>query len=130
MASIYSSFLNEGNMIKPYLIKKTNKQIEYIKQEAFTKQAANTIKEDLIQVVENASGTAHSVKTEGKIIGGKTGTAEIKASKDDKTGTELGWFNAFLEDDNNPLLVISMVEDVKNKGGSHYLLPKVKAIFE
>lgn len=130
MASIYSAFLNEGNMIKPYLIKKTNKQVEYIKQEAFTKQAANTIKEDLIQVVENANGTAHSVKIDGKTIGGKTGTAEIKASKDDTSGTELGWFNAFLEDNNNPLLIISMVEDVKNRGGSHYLLPKVKAIFE
>lgn len=130
MASVYSAFLNEGNMIKPYLIKKTNKQVEYIKQEAFTKQAANTIKEDLIQVVENENGTAHSVKIEGKTIGGKTGTAEIKASKDDTSGTELGWFNAFLEDNNNPLLIISMVEDVKNRGGSHYLLPKVKAIFE
>lgn len=130
MASIYSAFLNEGNMIKPYLIKKTNKQIEYIKQEAFTKQAANTIKEDLIQVVENENGTAHSVKIAGKTIGGKTGTAEIKASKDDTSGTELGWFNAFLEDNNNPFLIISMVEDVKNRGGSHYLLPKVKAIFE
>lgn len=130
MASVYSAFLNEGNMIKPYLIKKTNKQVEYIKQEAFTKQAANTIKEDLIQVVENENGTAHSVKIDGKTIGGKTGTAEIKASKDDTSGTELGWFNAFLEDNNNPLLIISMVEDVKNRGGSHYLLPKVKAIFE
>ena len=130
MASIYSAFLNEGNMIKPYLIKQTNKQVEYIQKEAFTKQAADTIKEDLIQVVENVNGTAHSVKTEGKTIGGKTGTAEIKASKDDTSGTELGWFNAFLVDNNNPLLVISMVEDVKNRGGSHYLLPKVKTIFE
>ena len=130
MASIYSAFLNEGNMIKPYLIKQTNKQVEYIQKEAFTKQAADTIKEDVIQVVENVNGTAHSVKTEGKTIGGKTGTAEIKASKDDTSGTELGWFNAFLVDNNNPLLVISMVEDVKNRGGSHYLLPKVKTIFE
>ena len=130
MASIYSAFLNEGNMIKPYIIKQTEKQAEYIKKEVFSKQVANTIKEDLIQVVENVAVTAHSVKIEGKTIGGKTGTAEIKASKADQTGTEIGWFNAFIEENNNPLLVISMVEDVKNRGGSHYLLPKVKTIFE
>lgn len=130
MASIYSAFLNEGNMIKPYLVKQENKQVEYLKQGAFSKEAANIIKEDLIQVVENENGTAHNVKTEGKTIGGKTGTAEIKTSKEDANGTELGWFNAFLEDKNHPILMISMVEDVKNRGGSHYLLPKIKTIFE
>lgn len=130
MASIYSAFLNEGNMIKPYLIKQENKQTEYLKQEVFSKQAANTIKEDLIQVVEDEAGTAHSAKISGKTIGGKTGTAEIKTSKEDENGTEIGWFNAFNYDEQNPLLVISMVEDVKNRGGSHYLLPKIKEVLK
>ena len=50
----------------------------------------------------------------------------------DKDGTEIGWFNAFNvgENDENSLLIVSMVENVKGKGGSHYLLPKVKTIFE
>lgn len=130
MASIYSAFLNEGNMIKPYLIKKENQQTEYLKENAFSKQTAQIIKEDLIQVVENENGTAHSAKINGKKMGGKTGTAEIKLSKEDTNGTEIGWFNAFLEDKNNPLLIVSMVENVKEKGGSHYLLPKVKTILE
>ena len=49
-----------------------------------------------------------------------------------KDGTEIGWFNAFNvgENDENSLLIVSMVENVKGKGGSHYLLPKVKEIFE
>lgn len=130
MASIYSSFLNNGNMLKPYIIKTQNTKAEYIKQGIFSSQAANTIKNDLIQVVEDSNGTANSVKIDGKTIGGKTGTAEIKQSKEDTQGTEIGWFNAFLEDEDNPLLVISMVEDVKDKGGSHYLLPKIKAVFK
>lgn len=135
MAMMYSAFVNEGNMIMPYLEYKENassQTAKYYKENAFSKEAANEIRNDLIQVVENPSGTAHSAKIEGKTIAGKTGTAEIKQSKDDTEGTEIGWFNAFNveESDDNSLLVVSMVENVKGKGGSHYLLPKVRAIFE
>lgn len=132
MAMIYSSFVNDGNMVQPYLEYKEVAKASYYKEQAFTKEAANTIKEDLIQVIENPNGTAHDAKIEGKLLAGKTGTAEIKASKNDTEGTEIGWFNAFTVEENskNPMLVISMVENVKGKGGSHYLLPKVKEIFQ
>ena len=134
MAMMYSAFVNEGNMIMPYLEYKENARSQtakYYKENAFSKEAANEVRDDLIQVVENPSGTAHSAKIEGKTIAGKTGTAEIKQSKDDTEGTEIGWFNAFNvgESDANSLLIVSMVENVKGKGGSHYLLPKVRAIF-
>ena len=134
MAMMYSAFVNEGNMIMPYLEYKENassQTAKYYKENAFSKEAANEVRDGLIQVVENPSGTAHSAKIEGKTIAGKTGTAEIKQSKDDTEGTEIGWFNAFNveESDDNSLLVVSMVENVKGKGGSHYLLPKVRAIF-
>lgn len=130
MASIYSAFLNEGNMIQPYLIKQENKQVEYLRQGVFSKEVASNMKENLIQVVEDEDGTAHGIKIQGKTIGGKTGTAEIKVSKDDENGTEIGWFNGFIDDINNPLLVVSMVEDVKGRGGSHYILPKIKTVFQ
>ena len=135
MAMMYSAFVNEGNMIMPYIEYKENASsanATYYKEGVFTKEAAETIRDDLIQVVENPGGTAHSAQIEGKTIAGKTGTAEIKASKDDTEGTEVGWFNAFTvnETDENSRLIISMVENVKGKGGSHYLLPKVKAILE
>ena len=128
MASIYSAFVNEGNMIKPYIKYSSEAKSEYWIENAFTKEAANTIKEDLIQVVENPNGTAHEAKIEGMTIAGKTGTAEIKASQDDENGTEIGWFNAFRVTDNadEQLLIINMIEDVKDRGGSHYLLPKVR----
>lgn len=131
VASIYSAFANEGNMIKPYIEYKGDAKPEYYIEGAFSKEAANTIKEDLIQVVENANGTAHSAKIEGLKLAGKTGTAELKNSKDEK-GTEIGWFNCFIADENSSkqALLISMVDGVENKGGSHYLLPKAKAIFE
>ena len=132
MASIYSAFVNNGNMIKPYLEYKEGTSPEYLVTGAFSKEAADTVKEDLIQVVESPSGTGHSAKISGVTLAGKTGTAEIKATTTDKTGTELGWFNAFIADENSKkqMLVISMIEDVKNRGGSHYVVPKVKKIFE
>lgn len=134
MAMMYSAFVNEGNMIMPYLEYKENassQTAKYYKENAFSKEAANEVRDGLIQVVENPSGTAHSAKIEGKTIAGKTGTAEIKQSKNDTEGTEIGWFNAFNvgESDESLLLVVSMVENVKGKGVSHYLLPKVRAIF-
>lgn len=132
MASIYSAFVNDGNMIMPYIEYKENKNPEYLVKDAFSKDSANEIKQDLQQVVDDPAGTANSAKISGIKLAGKTGTAEIKKSKEDTEGTEIGWFNAFIADENSSeqLLMISMVEDVKNRGGSHYVIPKVKSIFE
>lgn len=131
MAMIYSAFINNGNMVNVSIIHEENTPTTYVKENAFSTEAANIIKEDLVQVVEDPNGTAHSAKKEGIRLAGKTGTAEIKSSKEDKEGTELGWFNCFIADENSDrqLLIISMVEDVKNKGGSHYVVDKIKTIF-
>lgn len=124
MASIYSAFANDGNMIKPYLEEGT--ETSYLVEGAFTKEAANTIKEDLIQVVENQEGTAKDMRVQGRTIAGKTGTAELKGSKDAEADV-LGWFDCFTSDnDSKQLLVISMVENGRSLGGSHYLINKIK----
>lgn len=129
MASIYSAFVNDGNMIKPYLEEKEDNQVEYLVENAFSKEAANIIKEDLIQVVENPEGTANDMRVDGRTIAGKTGTAELKASKDAQADV-LGWFDCFTTDDNeNQLLVVSMVENGRDLGGSHYLISKIKTLF-
>ena len=129
MASAYSAFVNGGSMVKPVLEYSGTPQFWYLN--AFSKEAADTIRDDLIQVVENPAGTAHEAHIDGVTLAGKTGTAEIKASQEDTGGTEIGWFNAFIADPDSPeqLLVVSMVEDVKERGGSHYLVPKVRNIF-
>lgn len=125
MASIYSAFANGGNMVKPYIILDDKNKTKYWKESVISEETANTIKNDLIQVVER--GTAKDCKIEGKTIAGKTGTAEIKASQEDKDGEEIGWFNAFDEDG---LLVISLIENAKSKSGSHYVVNKIRTIFE
>lgn len=124
MASIYSAFANEGNMVKPYLEVKENEEVEYLVENAFSAESANIIKDDLIQVVER--GTATDMKVSGRTIAGKTGTAELKGSKDAEADV-LGWFDCFTTDNSGEqLLVISMVENGRDLGGSHYLIKKIK----
>lgn len=128
LAAIYSSFLNNGNLLTPRLL--LNSEPRIWKENAFSPETAKIIRDDLVQVIEN--GSAADARVPGRNLGGKTGTAEIKQSKDDKSGTELGWFVEFTADENeeNPLIIVSMVEDVKGRGGSHYLIPMVKTLFE
>lgn len=134
MASVYSAFANEGNMIKPYIEYKESKQREYLKSSVFSKEIANQIKDDMIQVVENPEGTATDMKISGLTIAGKTGTAELKTGTSDKDSGTLGWFNCFTI--NNPsgrdMLIIGMVENVQNnsQGGSHYIIKKIKTILK
>ena len=82
MASIYSAFANNGNMIKPILLASDQKE-QIWKENVFTKEAANTIKDDLIQTIENPNGNAKDMKVQGVTIAGKTGTAELKTSNED-----------------------------------------------
>lgn len=131
LAAMYTMFSNGGNMIKPYLEYKQAPSGEVYKENVASKDTINTVVNDMIQVVENPGGTAHAAQIPGISIAAKTGTAEIKTSQDDTTGTETGWFAALTTNkNNNNLLIVSMAEDVKDKGGSHHLVPIVKTVME
>lgn len=128
LAATYTSFVNSGNIITPYLNSANTTPSKVWKNNVFSSDIASTILNDLTQVVSNPEGTGHSAYNAAIPLAGKTGTAEIKKSQTDTTGTENGWFVAV--NTNNPkLLVLEMVEDVKNRGGSHYVVPKVGDIF-
>ena len=132
MACMYSAFCNEGNMIKPYLTYKEDAMPDVWIKEAFTKDVAQTVLEDTKEVINNPHGTGYAAHRTDIILAGKTGTAEIKASKDDTTGTELGWFSVFTTDENmeRPIMIVSMVEDVKGRGGSGYVVKKDSQVLE
>ena len=120
-------------MIKPYIEYKEDKTPEILIENAFSEEAANTIKDDLIQVVENPEGTANDMQVDGVTIAGKTGTAELKADSNDTESGTLGWFDCFTTNQGeNDILVIGMVENVQDNsdGGSHYLIRMIKTLFE
>mgnify|MGYP003027189835 FL=1 len=132
MACIYSAFCNEGNVIKPYLVYKNEIAAEYWIPGAFSNETASRVLEGTKKVVNDSNGTGYAAHRDDILLAGKTGTAEIKASKDDTSGTELGWFAIFTAEDTveRPILIISMVEDVKGRGGSGYVVKKYGLVLE
>ena len=132
MACIYSAFCNEGNVIKPYLVYKNEIAAEYWIPGAFSNETASRVLEGTKKVVNDSNGTGYAAHRDDILLAGKTGTAEIKASKDDTSGTELGWFAIFTAEDTveRPILIISMVEDVKGRGGRGYVVKKDSLVLE
>ena len=84
------------------------------------------------KVVNDSHGTGYAAHRDDIVLAGKTGTAEIKASKDDTSGIELGWFAVFTAEETveRPILIISMVEDVKGRGGCGYVVKKDSLVLE
>ena len=124
LASIYSAFVNIGSIYQPHIVQEQTKA--WIKN-VFSKETTKTIKEDLINVIAEENGTGHAIYHDNVVLAGKTGTAEIKQSQSDTTGTELGWFTVMTTNEKQPILMTTVVEDVKNRGGSGYVVEHTKA---
>jgi penicillin-binding protein len=126
LATDYSVFVDRGNLIQPRLIQ-TTAAPTYWKKNVINPDIAKTIYQDLVQVVNSPSGTAYHPQIAGVSLAGKTGTAEFKESQGAK-GREDGWFVAM--DTNAPHLTVAMmIANVQDKGGSHYVVNKVKNAF-
>jgi len=144
LAAIYGAFLTEGNVLEPRLVldnAHTGRMGEQLAEQAtsppqmwipnaFSSETARVVLDSLVFSVEH--GTGQGARIPGMTLAGKTGTAEIKLTQDDDTGRELGWFVLLTADEDiaNPLLVVSMVEDVQGRGGSGYVVTRVRRIFE
>lgn len=124
----YSALGNNGNIMTPRLVISENNEAK-IYSEAISKDYLPELKKCFSAVINDSDGSGNLAKIEGVNLAGKTGTAEIKGSKDDKSGSENSWFAAVDLDDSK--IAISMVmEDMKEKSTSQYLVPKVKNIIE
>ena len=129
MALAYSALANDGNIMTPRLVLTSDSSATIWKESAIKSEYLPTLIEDFSAMVNDADGAAHGAQIAGYNIAAKTGTAEIKASQDDTTGTENGWFVA-VDTTSSKLAVAIIVEDVKDRGGSSIPIPKVKAIME
>lgn len=132
MTALYTGFANEGNVLKPQLLLEDTYEPTVWIPSAYEPDQAKQIQEAMTQVIASKHGTGHSAYREDIILAGKTGTAEIKQDKEDKSGTELGWFGVYTPDSNEeqPILLMTMVEDVKDRGGSGYVVNKVAAVLD
>lgn len=124
---VYSMLVNDGNIMEPKL-KKDEEEFKVWKEDLISKANREIILNSLVEVIENKDGSGHEARIENIRLAGKTGTAELKLSQEDK-GQENGWFVAMNLDD--PKIVISMmIEGVEDRGGSGYVVPKVRNVLE
>lgn len=125
LTTMYTTFLNEGNMVKPHLLKEINEEPIYWKESVISSSVASRIRDNLIQVIEDSQGTGNPALIEGRVLGGKTGTTEFKDSQDEE-GINNGSFIAFDSQDEN-IIIMMTLEDV---AGSGVVIPKVRNIIE
>ena len=82
LASIYTSFLNDGNIIQPYLQYSDNPAGRIWIKEAFSSETVSQVMEGLIGVVNDPNGTGYAAHRDDILLAGKTGTAELKESEE------------------------------------------------
>ena len=130
LAALYTGFLNGGDVIKPYLLYREEAGPEVWLDGAYTPEAARLVEEGMEEVIRSPHGTGRRANREDVVLAGKTGTAEIKQTKDDTKGTELGWFCVATAQKETafPILLVTMVEDVKGRGGSGYVVDHAAAL--
>lgn len=128
LSLVYSSLVNDGSIMEPMLENDETIQPKIWKENIMTEENKDILLKSLVNVIENKDGTGYDAKIEGIKLAGKTGTAELKLSQED-TGQDNGWFVAMNVDD--PKIVVSMmVESVEGRGGSHYVVLKVRNVIE
>ena len=114
LAQAYSVFANNGNMIKPKLIRDNN---ESKSEKVFSEKTTNLILGDLVSVVHEKGGTGNGIKIPGYVVAGKTGTAHkyLNGSYD------AGYYSSFvgLAPAKNPKFIMAVVID-NPKAISHY----------
>ncbi len=129
LAVSYTPLINNGNLVKPKLIKDDETTPSFWHRQVMSQSEADAITKGLKGVIESPNGSAHDPVVKGITVAGKTGTAELKKSKEDKKGTENGWFVGF-DYKNQNLLISMMIQDVKDRHGSHYVAGKAKPLFK
>ena len=132
LASIYTSFLNEGNMIKPYLKYKEEASGETWIENAFSKENVEEIMQGVEGVVNDPEGTGYAAHRDDILLAGKTGTAELKQRKKILLAKKSGGFRCLrqIKAWDKPILLISMVENVKGIGGSGYVVKKDATVLD
>lgn len=118
--SIANTVANNGIYVKPHIIDAyvddNNNVKEYVntqQQQLLKKSTANTMKEQMIKVVEQ--GTAKAALTDNVEIGGKTGTTqrmEISRSTGKVVEHSDGWFAGFFRVSGKYYSMIVFVQDI------------------
>jgi peptidoglycan glycosyltransferase len=113
MAMVVAGIVNEGTVMKPYVVDRTFSPeatvLEETAPEALTEDAvspdvAQELTDMMVGVVESPEGTAGSIAIDGVTVGGKTGTAE-RGEED----SPYAWMVSFAEVDGDPRVAVAVL---------------------
>ena len=120
MVRAYSIIANGGNDVKLTLTQKDNVDVEDI--EIISAEMSSRLKKLLINVVEGENGTGKSLRKEGYIIGGKTGTSRTHLEgvgySEDRFNTS---FTGFVETKEAPIVGSVLLWGAKTNPTSEYV---------
>ncbi len=98
---------NGGKLVRPFMVKRIG-PVEVgssrLQDLGLSAETVRIIKEGMLKVVNDDSGTGRRAKVDGLVIGGKTGTAQ------NPQGVPHAWFIGFAPAENPSLSVVVMVE--------------------
>jgi peptidoglycan glycosyltransferase len=133
MAMVAAAIQNGGEVMKPYLVQRISTQDlrdTYVAKpqsmgQALTPANAQTLRDAMVAVVEEGTGTAARIK--GYEVGGKTGTATVSESRH-----PYAWFVSFVSEEN--LAVCAFLEDAgvgtTETTGGRLAAPIAKAVMQ
>lgn len=127
LATAYTPFINNGDMIKPILLTSEKKGQTWHK-DVLNENEAKAISHMLRKVVTDPKGTGHDADIEKIAIAGKTGTSELKKKKAER-GKENGIFVGY-DAENTDLLIAMLIEGVEEKGGSTFVVKKTANVLK
>ncbi len=120
MVRAYSIIANGGNDVKLTLTQKDNVDVEDI--EIISADMSSRLKRLLINVVEGENGTGKSLRKDGYIIGGKTGTSRTHLEgvgySEDRFNTS---FTGFVETKEGPIVGSVLLWGAKTNPSSEYV---------
>jgi cell division protein FtsI/penicillin-binding protein 2 len=137
LITAFNSIINEGNIVKPRLVKsiqKPNGDIQTFEPEiqgqSMSKENAQELSRMLVDVVEKGSGKKAAVP--GYSIGGKTGTGQIASAGGYQEGGDT--YQSFIEfatlDNPKYTLLISLDSPQGSKFSDVSVVPKMKELNE
>jgi peptidoglycan glycosyltransferase len=120
-AMISAAIANDGTLMKPYLVDSIQAPDLTVIDQTDTEELGQPVSADvageltqmMTSVVENPNGTGRKARIDGVQVAGKTGTAEVGTSGDDKPPHT--WFTGFAPAD-DPQIAVAVF--IKNGGRS------------
>jgi peptidoglycan glycosyltransferase len=130
MAMVASAIANDGQQMKPQLIKSIRAaDLELIDapqpevlRESISQETADQLTDWMVNVVDNGTGTGAQVP--GVEVAGKTGTAEFSDTGDN------AWFTGFAPADDPRVAVSIVMENVDIPTGQQLTAPSAKRLIE